>query len=134
MKRIVVIVILFILLVSSALLYAQQSTDVYVKSVPILKILSHKLGYKIFFLTQNMDISSFYTPVTWFYGQANKGKIIWGNEREYPYFTVVWEDGKFAYLKLFLKENMMHDSWGPLEASVAEVKDKFEIEEPTFEF
>ena len=81
-----------------------------------------------------MDISSFYTPVTWFYGQANKGKIIWGNEREYPYFTVVWEDGKFAYLKLFLKENMMHDSWGPLEASVAEVKDKFEIEEPTFEF
>ena len=77
MKRIIFIVMLFILVLSSVLLFAQQGKDVYVKSVPILKILSHKLGYKIFFLTETMNVSSFYTPVAWFYGQANKGKIIW---------------------------------------------------------
>ncbi len=134
MKRIVFLIVIFVLLFSSVLLFSQQQKDVFVKSVPILKILSHKLGYKIFFLTQNMEISSFYAPISWFYGQRNKGKIIWGNEQEYPYFTVVWEEGKFSYIKLFLKENMMHESWGALEASVAEVKDKFEIEEPNFRF
>jgi hypothetical protein len=134
MKRIVFLLVLFVLLFSSLLLFGQQQKDIYAKSVPILKILSHKLGYKIFFLTDTMEISSFYTPVSWFYGQANKGRIVWGREREYPYFTVIWEDGKFSYIKLFLQENLMHDSWGPLEASVAEVKDKFEIEEPNFKF
>jgi hypothetical protein len=134
MKRIFFIFILLILLLSSVSLSAQQKKDIYVKSVPIIKILSHKLGYKIFFLKQNMDITSFYAPVEWFMGVANKGAIIWGNGREYPYFTVVWEDGKFSYLKLFLKENMMDESWGVLNASVAEVKDEFEIEEPIFEF
>jgi len=135
MKKALFILLVALLLGCSVLVFAQQQQkDVYVKSVPIVKILSHRLGYKVYYLKQNMDLASFYAPVEWFVGTAGKGKIVWGRKPEYPYFTVVWEDGEFLYIKLYLFENMDHDSWGVFKAADSQVRDVFDIEAPKLEF
>jgi hypothetical protein len=134
MKKALFALLVAVLLGCSVMIFAQQPKDVYVKSVPIVKILSHRLGYKVYYLKQNMDLASFYAPVQWFVGTAGKGKIIWGRKPEYPYFTIVWENGEFLYIKLFLFENYDHDSWGTLKAADSQVREVFDVDAPKLEF
>ena len=119
---------LFMCVLFCVSLFGQEEIDLFVKSVSIVKILSHPLGYKVYYLKANADFDSFYVPVEWFRGAANKGAIIWGRAPEYPYFSIFWQNKEFSYIKLFLNENLAHDSWGVLEANRDVVKDKFAIE------
>lgn len=134
MKKTLIVLLVAVLLCCGITVFAQQQKDVYVKSVPIIKILSHSLGYKIYYLQQDMDFASFYAPVDWFLATSGKGKIVWGRKPEYPYFTIVWENGEFLYIKLYLFENLDHDSWGVLKAANSQVRDLFDIEAPDLEF
>ena len=133
MRKLLYVAILMGLLLTSSV-FGQESSDFFVKSVSILKILSHPLGYKIYYQKVNADFVFFYVPVNWFRGAANKGAIIWGNEPDYPYFSIFWSNAEFYRLKLFLKDNMADDSWGTLKADISEVKDKFDIETLKLEF
>ena len=133
MKRALAVGLLMLLFGAS--LFAQpQEKQIYAKSVPIVKIYTHQLGYKIYYIEQNSDIGYFYVPVSWFIGAGSRGSIIWGLKPEHPYFSIYWEDGKFSYIKLFLGRNLREDSWGVLTDAPSLIKDKFEIEELVLEF
>jgi hypothetical protein len=133
MRKLLCAAILMGFLLASSV-FGQQDADLFVKSVPILKVLSHPLGYKVYYQKANADFGFFYVPVNWFRGAAGKGAIIWGNEADYPYFSIYWRNKEFFYIKLFLKEDMAHDTWGVLEADISDVKDKFDIETLKVEF
>ncbi len=133
MRKLLYVAILMGLLLTFPV-FGQENPNLFVKSVSILKILSHPLGYKIYYQKTNTDFDFFYVPVNWFRGAANKGTIIWGKSPDYPYFSIFWKDAEFYYLKLFLKENMADDTWGALEADISDVKDKFDIETLKLEF
>jgi hypothetical protein len=135
MKKVLVVLIVVMLISVAAGVFGQvKDDDPFYKSVNIVKILSHSLGYKIYYLKMNMDIGNFYVPMEWFRGSAGKGSIIFGTRSEYPYFTIYWNKGEFSYIKLFLMENMQHESWGVLRAKKEDVEDKFDLEEPEIEF
>jgi hypothetical protein len=132
MKRAVLILLLIGLVAVSA--SGQQQKDLYTKSAVILKIYTHQLGYKVFYLKEDAEVASFFAPSEWFYGASGRGTIVWGQQYDYPYLTVYWENGEFKYLKLFLRRNMQHETWGVLRADVSAVKDAFDVEEPDIEF
>jgi hypothetical protein len=125
---------LLITLVLNCVLLSAQPKDLFVKSVPIIKILSHRLGYKVYYQKLNLNLGFFYVPGQWFAPEVKKATIIWGNEYEYPYFTLVWEKGEIVFIKLFLKENMNHVTWGMLRARDDQVREFFDIETLEVEF
>lgn len=125
---------LLILLVGTSLFAQPEKKQLYVKSVPIVKIYIHQLGYKVYYIKHNADIAHFYVPVSWLIGAGNRGSIVWGQKAEYPYFSIYWEDGKFSYIKLFLRRNLREDYWGVLNVASDLVRDKFEIDDLKLEF
>jgi hypothetical protein len=134
MKR--VLLVLIVLALGSSVFAQSRPQDVSnitVRTVPIIKIYSHQLGYKVYYITTRGEVSSFYLPVEWFNVAGGKGVLSYGSGPQYPYMSIYWVDKKFSHIKLFLIENPMSDSWGVLRDSPAEAADKFKVEEPKLE-
>jgi len=132
MKRSIFVIIIVILFMLPFISFAQEVENIYVRSIPIVKILSHPLGYKIFYITSSDELAFMYTPKEWFSQAGGKGSIIWGRTNEYPYFSIFWINNEFSHIKLFLKENLSDPTWGVLEATNSQVLDKFSVEAPGF--
>ena len=131
MKR--AVVVLLFLLVAGSILFAQQSaTKVFVKTLPIAKILSHQYGYKVVYRTSDMRFGSLYIPHTWFVA-GGKGEIIWGKDRTYPYLSVFYRDGKFDFIRLYVEESVQAPSWGVLRSTEAFAQ-KFEVDTIEIDF
>lgn len=125
-----------ILLAAGVSLFAQNQAgdagSVYVRTMPIIKIYTHQLGYKIYYVTDRGDTASFYAPLEWFHQTGGKGSIIYGLGAQYPYFSIYWVDKKFSHIKLYLIESMLSDTWGVLKEPASQVADKFKIDAPDF--
>ena len=132
MKRSVFVIIVVMLFILPFASFGQEVEDIYVKSIPIVKILAHPLGYKIFYITSSDELAFLYTPREWFSQAGGKGTIVWGRTNEFPYFSIFWINNEFSHIKLFLKENLSDPTWGVLEATDSQVRDKFTIEAPDF--
>jgi hypothetical protein len=112
----------------------KSPTDVYVKTVHILKISMHQLGYKIQFWTSKSTVGEIYVPLTWFNkGPASKADLVYGNEPAYPYFTIVWADGAFDHIQIHALSDYHSLTWGVLE-SKDDLSSKFNIQDLPKEF
>jgi hypothetical protein len=131
MKRTVMLVAL-VLLVLGVVNAQEQEPELYVKTVSIMKILNHALGYKVLYLKSTMEVGEFYVPHAWFKA-GGKAELILGDTPAFPYFSVFYRDGKFNHIKLYAHENIQHLSWGKLSRQVGD-SSKFEIETLDLEF
>jgi hypothetical protein len=118
--------------------FAQEQSsnpkDAYYKSVPIVKIWAHQLGYKVQFFNSKSSVSTFYVPITWFdKGPLSRAEIIYGNDNSYPYFTVVWVDGKFDHIRLYVLDDYHSQTWGILETAT-DISPSFNVEDIPREF
>ncbi len=123
---------LAVLFITVGMSFAQTS-DMYVKSVSISKIYSHKLGYRVVFMKSNTQMEVFYVPKTWFEtaavsGSAPKAEVLYGNEDSYPYFSIFWKDGKFDHIRLYLKNNLADLTWGEINPAWGNLTKKFDID------
>lgn len=119
---------IFILPVS---IYSQNTSldkEIVVKTREIQKILAHQLGYKVLYRKSNSEMASFYIPNSWFIEGRKKAQMIRGNEREYPYFQIIWVGGKFYRVRLFVNRGAGHSSWGTLNES-SDSNNNFDVEE-----
>lgn len=133
MKRTVLLfVLIFLLLGISAASAQSQDPKIYVKTVGIMKILNHSMGYKVLYLKSSMEVGEFYVPHTWFKA-GGKAELILGDGPAFPYFSVFYKDGKFDHIKLYAHENIGHLSWGRLKAQVGD-RSKFQGETLDLEF
>jgi len=133
MKRTTVLVVLIFLLLGGLAATAQeQDPKIYVKTVSIMKILNHSLGYKVLYLKSSMDVGEFYVPHSWFKA-GGKADLVMGNTRAFPYFSVFYRDGKFDHIKLYAHDNIRHLSWGRLKTQAGD-SSKFEVETLDLEF
>ena len=97
-------------------LFADES-EFFFKSVSIVRVYPHRLGYRILYARTNMDLGEMYVPMTWFQydqeaGGVGKGELVIGNDDSYPYFSIFWKNGQFNHIRLYLQENRGHESWG----------------------
>jgi hypothetical protein len=137
-KLILIMIVVAMALVSTATVFGQSKPadvdSIYARTRPIVKILSHNLGYKVYYVTVRGDVGHFYLPIEWFTTAGGKGSITYGTGAKYPYFSMYWVDNSFSHIKLFLVENVMDDSWGVLTAQPSVVADKFGVEEPQIDW
>jgi hypothetical protein len=133
MKRTVMLVTLILLVLGVFAVNAQeQDPKLYVKTVSIMKILNHALGYKVLYLKSTMEVGEFYVPHSWFKA-GGKAELVLGNGPAFPYFSVFYRDGEFDHIKLYAAENIRHLSWGRLKRQVGD-SSKFEVETLDLEF
>ena len=133
MKRTVMLVALVFLVLGVFAVSAQeQDPKLYVKTVSIMKILNHALGYKVLYLKSSMEVGEFYVPHSWFKA-GGKAELVLGDTPAFPYFSVFYRDGEFDHVKLYAHENIGHLSWGRLKAQAGD-SSKFEIETLDLEF
>ena len=135
-KPVICIAVAFVLLASLPAFSQAQNypKDAYVKSVHIVKIWAHQLGYKVQFFSSKSRVSDIYVPLTWFNkGIESKADIVYGNSAELPYFTIVWVDGKFDHITLYVWQDYRDLSWGVL-GGAGDLTSQFNVEDVPREF
>lgn len=105
----------------------------FVKTMPITKVYTHKLGYKVLYLKNDLNFAEFYIPLEWFDMAEQKAVIIRGADPSYPYFSIFWKQGEFHSIKLYVKSDLQDESWGTLTGQ-PDVASKFDIDAPELEF
>lgn len=89
----------------------------FVKTMPIAKIYTYSLGFEVVYIKSDLSIGRFYVPIGWFDQAGGKGVLIKGSDPSYPYFSIFWKNGKFDYIKLYVKSDLKDPSWGTLTPS-----------------
>ena len=137
MKKAGIILAAALLLLAGLPAFAQTQVypkDAYYKVVPIIKIWSHQLGYKLQFWSSKSTVYDMYIPLTWFNkGTESKADIIYGNETAYPYFAIFWVDGKFDHIRIYALNDYHSLTWGVLE-SAADLTSLFNVQNVPMNF
>ena len=137
MKKPVILVAAALVLLASLPAFSQAANypkDAYVKSVHIEKIWTTDLGYKVQFFNSKSHMSDIYVPLSWFNkGVDSKANIVFGNTAEFPYFTIVWVDGKFDHVTLYVREDYRDLTWGELGGAV-DLSAQFNVDDIPKEF
>jgi len=116
MKRAIACLLLLML---GFLAFGQELPDVYVVSVPILKILSHPEGYKVLYMRADMQVDELYIPHRWLSKSGGKAEIVFGRQPSYPYFSAFYRDGKFDFIRLYVIDDVKDLTWGILRKTEA---------------
>jgi len=135
--------LLFLALVFSSqgdFLFAQTSTenresDYYYFNYTIEKIFAHRLGYIVLYRKASNKLVRTYMPHEWFNQIGGKGDVVYlGSGPEWPSMIVYYKNGKFSHVRLRIRKERSHESWGVVPFNV-NADDLFEnIEELKIEF
>jgi hypothetical protein len=132
MKKALVAAAVALLLLAGLPLFAQAQTQAnptqaYYKTIPLLKVWLHPLGYLLQYFNSNSKVAEIYVPLAWFNNGINsKAEILYGNDRAYPYITIYWVDGKFDHLRIYVQNDFESGTWGVLNTA-ADLTKQFDI-------
>lgn len=143
MKKIILLTALT-LFIQGAFLFAQDAaapayreSDYYYYNVTIEKIYAHRLGYMVVYRTGTNRTARSFLPVDWFQtvGEGTKGEVIaLGSGNDWPSMTVYYKSGVFSHVRLYLRTNRLHQTWGTIPMN-ADYDQYFQnIEEVQLEF
>jgi hypothetical protein len=111
-----------------------QKSEFYYINVPIEKVFMHQKGYAVQYRTGTTKRGMAYIPVDWFKDPGGKGDLIYlSSGTQWPYLTVFYKNGEFDHLRLYIREERTHETWGNIPSN-AKIDDRFEVEEITLEF
>ena len=136
MKKAVLLSAVMTVLVSLCAWSQSQSTeptDVFVKTVPVVKVYTHPLGYKVLYLKSNLEMGILYLPDAWLKEAGGKAAVIWQTGDRPPHFSIFWVDGKFDHVYLYVPNDMSLPLWGALDAS-QDLSAEFNIDEPKLSY
>jgi len=140
MKKIILMAVLVIFLTGSSLVAQQartkfQESEYYYYTISIEKIYSYRLGYIVVYRKGHNQMARSYLPGDWFTEMAGKGEIIGLNSgREWPTMTVYYKSGEFSHVRLKLRRNRAHETWGVVPLNI-NIDDFFQdIEDVNLEF
>ncbi|MDR0561339.1 MAG: hypothetical protein LBG73_01450 [Spirochaetaceae bacterium] len=101
-----------------------NASPYYYVNVPIERIYPYKKGYVVDYRTGSTGTMAArtYLPLEWFQDRARnetgappKGEVIYlGPGSSYPYLTVYYKDGEFSHVRLYLRRERSHISWGSI--------------------
>ncbi len=113
---------------------AENWSDYYYVNVPIDRIYPSSYGYVVQYRIQGHDLKKAYIPARWFTESAGKGSLIRvRGGATWPYMTVFYKDGTFDHLRLVVRSENWHTSWGvaPQRENSPEL---YDIEAPALDF
>jgi hypothetical protein len=112
---------------------SSDKPDIFVKTVPILKVYSHELGFKVLFIKSNQTVGSLYVPIKWFGRSTGKGMTVFEGSDVSPYMSLFWENGKFSHIVLHVPAAPNSPVWGILTTN-DDMTSVFNVEEPQVTF
>jgi hypothetical protein len=138
MKKAVILFAAGLFLLASLPAFSQAQSaypkDAYFKTVPLMKVWLHDLGYKLQFFNSKASVSDIYVPLTWFNkGAQSKAELVYGNEKGVPYCTILWVDGAFDHITLYVSNDLASSSWGVLSVP-GDLSALFNVQEVPKEF
>jgi len=93
--------------------YPTKESDYYYFNYTIEKIYSHRLGFIVSYRRASNKISRVYIPMEWFNTIGGKGEIVYlGSGTEWPSMIVYYKNGVFSHVRLRLRKQSTHESWG----------------------
>ena len=115
MKKIILLVVLATICVGT-IVFAQQfsnESNFYYLNYPIEKIYTYRLGYMIIYRGNSNAMSRTFVPHEWFSAMGGKGEILYlGPGNEWPSMTVYYDSGEFSHVRLKLRRERSHMTWG----------------------
>ncbi len=113
MKHKMLSVLLFLFILSGVSLFAEAETsELYVKTIYIVRVYSDNLGFRVDYQTSNLQMHSVYMPTEWFGESGGYGEVIYGNHPSAPYMSIWYKDAKVDHFRLYVKEHFSDPSWG----------------------
>jgi hypothetical protein len=144
-KKVVLLVAICIAL-ASVPVFAQEeeaetssSSNYYYVNAPIQKVYPYRKGYVVTYRKGAIGSATTYLPLEWFEkeveGGAPKGEVIMlGTGTQWPYLAVYYKGGEISHVRLYVRKERSHETWGDVPAGI-NIDDKFEsIETIKLEF
>ena len=128
MKKLTLLVVLLTLGLGGSL-FAQQKTsqfkesEYYYFNIPIEKIFTYRMGYVVIYRKGVNQMARTYLPGDWFTDIGGKAELIGlGSGKEWPSMTVYYKKGEFSHVRLRVRRQRSHESWGvvPLSLNIDE--------------
>lgn len=112
---------------------AKNWSSYYYVNVPIERVYPSSYGYLVLYRS-GVTLKKAYIPASWLSESAGKGDLIHiRGGKEWPYLTVYYKDGKFDHLKLYVRAELAHPSWGTIPRADDDPA-KFDVEDLKLEF
>ncbi|MFO8063727.1 MAG: hypothetical protein ACQETQ_05385 [Spirochaetota bacterium] len=129
-KRILIVAILAIMV--GGFLGAQEAqnnndSELFVHTIYLNQVFRHRLGFKVTYTADNLDFQEKYIPSSWFNSAAGKGDLVETGSKSAPYMDVYFRNGEFSHVRLFVRDNPDHVSWGRL-GNEANTQENFDVE------
>jgi hypothetical protein len=121
-------------------LFAQEKrqfkeSEYYYVSVPIERIFAYRNGYVVVYRKGINQMARTYLPQEWFTDTAGRAdEIVLDSGKAWPYLTIYYKSGQFSHIRVYVRRERTHATWGivPLNVNIDEY---FEgIEEIKLEF
>ncbi|MDR3138175.1 MAG: hypothetical protein LBT95_00715 [Treponema sp.] len=112
-----------------------KKSEYYYVSLPIERIYPYRKGYVVTYRKGINGLANLYLPVEWFTSAAGKGEVISMKPgKDWPHLTVYYKGGQFSHVRLYVRREGGHESWGNVPQNV-NLDEHFEnVDDIKFEF
>ncbi|MDR0313772.1 MAG: hypothetical protein LBI14_09240 [Treponema sp.] len=121
MKKLYFVVMLGLVFFMTQSLYAQNTnheSEYYYVSVSIEKIYVHSSGYMVTYL-RGFQLVRTFIPHEWFSNPDGKADMIQlGTGSSWPTLTIYYRNGQFSHVRLYVRKDRGHQTWGVVPFSV----------------
>ncbi|MDR2151038.1 MAG: hypothetical protein LBO67_09605 [Spirochaetaceae bacterium] len=119
MKKVCFLTAVMVALVTAIPVFAQdvgaRNSDFYYVNVPIEKIYPYSKGYVVAYRDNVDEVLYTYLPYDWFFTIGGRGDIIsLSPGTAWPYLTVFYKAGTFSHVRLYIRNESNHPSWGSI--------------------
>jgi hypothetical protein len=127
MKRFFFVITIWIAFAAVPLFAQEDGGSLYYVNVPIVKVYPYTKGYVVTYNigTRSNRLATAYLPAEWFAPGGLKGEVVDVKGTQAPSLTVVYRDGAFDHVKLYVRRDRRDASWGYMPLST-NIDDRFE--------
>ncbi len=90
-------------------------SDYFVRTIYLNEVLTHRQGFKVIYTAADYSRVEVYIPNRWFNESGGAGEIIYTHSQSAPYMDVFYNQGEFSHVRLYVKSDRNHLTWGRLE-------------------
>lgn len=116
MKKAILAVLLGLVLNIGPFLFAQSTakeSEYYYVSTPIEKIFSHRNGYVVLYRKGVNQMARTFIPMDWFTDPTGKADLVaLGTGSAWPHLAIYYKEGEFSHIRLYVRRNRSHETWG----------------------
>jgi hypothetical protein len=94
-----------------------EESEYYYVTYSIEKIYLHRTGYMVTYL-KGFQTLRIFVPHEWFDAAGKADMVNLGAGRSWPHLTIYYKNGQFSHLRLYIRRDRGHESWGIVPFSV----------------